>query len=99
LDYFILSESPARIESSCSSLTYSPIQQVTGEITAVLEDGSERTVTEPGTILIQRGTLHRWENRGSSWTKVVAVVVDAKPVEVTEAEGKTVALAEGFFAP
>jgi len=65
---------------------------ISGEVTAILEDGSERTITEPGSIVVQRGTLHKWENRGTTWTKFVAILVDATPVQT--AEGVT--LQEGF---
>jgi quercetin dioxygenase-like cupin family protein len=63
----------------------------------VLEDGTEETVTEPGSVVVQRGTLHRWENRGDTWLKFVAVMIDAKPVGIKDAEGNTVeTLVEGF---
>ncbi|KAF9519853.1 hypothetical protein BS47DRAFT_1001441 [Hydnum rufescens UP504] len=69
---------------------------ISGELTAVLEDGTERTLSEPGTILVQRGTLHKWENRGPGWVRFLAVLVDAKPVEIVDKEGKTEVLKEGF---
>ncbi|KAF9519850.1 hypothetical protein BS47DRAFT_1379092 [Hydnum rufescens UP504] len=70
---------------------------ISGEVTAILEDGTERTLSEPGSILVQRGTLHTWENRGSGWVRFLAILVDAKPVETIDKEGKTKALEEGFF--
>lgn len=70
---------------------------VAGSLTLVLEDGTEETVTEPGSVIVQRGTLHRWENRSDGWVKFVAVMIDAKPVEIKDVEGNTVeTLVEGF---
>ncbi|KAF9520536.1 hypothetical protein BS47DRAFT_1335698 [Hydnum rufescens UP504] len=78
-----------------STLDY--IILLSGEITFILEDGTERTLSEPGTILVQRGTLHKFENRGTGWARFLAVLVDAKPAEIVDKEGKNVALPEGFF--
>ncbi|KAF9519854.1 hypothetical protein BS47DRAFT_1379095 [Hydnum rufescens UP504] len=72
----------------------SPADNISGEITTTLEDGVECTLSEPGSILVQRGTLHGWENRGSSWARFIGVVVDAKPVQIVD-EGKTITLKEG----
>jgi hypothetical protein len=70
-------------------------RQVSGELTSVLEDGTESTLSEPGTVLVQRGTLHKWENRSPGWVRFLGVLVDAKPVEIVK-EGKTEVLKEGF---
>jgi len=59
----------------------------------------ERTITEPGSIIIQRGTIHQWINRGSTWTKIVFVIIDAIPVKVKDGEGKLVDLLEEFIFP
>ncbi|KAF8308033.1 hypothetical protein DL93DRAFT_2171385 [Clavulina sp. PMI_390] len=41
------------------------------------------TLTTPGSIVVQRGTLHTWENRSTTdWTRFVAVMVDAKDVQL-----------------
>jgi len=71
---------------------------VAGSLTLVLEDGTEETVTEPGSVIVQRGTLHRWENRSDGWVKFVAVMIDAKPVEIKDVEGNNTVetLLEGF---
>jgi mannose-6-phosphate isomerase-like protein (cupin superfamily) len=63
----------------------------------VLEDGTEETISEPGSVTVQRGTLHRWENRGKEWVRFVAVMIDAKPVEV-EVDGTTKTLGD-YFPP
>jgi len=78
-----------------SSIDY--IIHIAGQLTLTLEDGTEETVTEPGSVIVQRGSLHGWENRGDTWLKFVVVMIDAKPVEIKDAEGNTVeTLAEGF---
>jgi mannose-6-phosphate isomerase-like protein (cupin superfamily) len=47
-----------------------------GEITLVLDD-SEVTLF-PGDIVVQRGTVHAWANRGTARAKVVFVLVDGE---------------------
>ena len=62
---------------------------MSGEIDMALDD----TVVhlKAGDVLVQRGTIHNWVNRGT-WPCVIAfVLIDAKPVEV----GETVLRAEG----
>jgi len=70
---------------------------ISGQITHILEDGSEQTITEPGSIVVQRGTLHAWENRSKTeWARWVSVLVDAKPAQVIDASGESVTLKEEF---
>jgi quercetin dioxygenase-like cupin family protein len=45
-----------------------------GEMVLVLDDSE--TVLGPGDIVIQRGTRHRWENRGAAPARMVFVLVD-----------------------
>jgi len=77
-----------------SSIDYAIL--VSGEVTLILDDNVERTVTEPGSIIVQRGTIHQWINRGSTWAKVVFVIIDALPVKAKDGEGKLVNLPEQF---
>ena len=70
---------------------------VSGEITLILDDGLERTLTEPGSIIVQRGTIHKWINRGSTWSKIVFVLIDAIPAQVKNGEGEIVDLPEEFI--
>jgi len=35
-----------------------------------------------GDVLVQRGTIHNWVNRGTTPCVIAFVLVDAKPVEV-----------------
>jgi quercetin dioxygenase-like cupin family protein len=50
---------------------------IDGEVVLVLDDGAETTVY-PGDVVIQRGTSHRWENRGGRPAQMVFVLVDAE---------------------
>jgi len=36
-----------------------------------------------GDVLVQRGTIHNWVNRGSQPCVMAFVLIDAKPVEVS----------------
>lgn len=47
-----------------------------------MEDGSEELVEEPGSVVVQRGTLHSWRNPGTEWTRWMCVLIDAEPVVV-----------------
>jgi uncharacterized cupin superfamily protein len=42
----------------------------------VLDDAE--TVLNAGDVVVQRGTSHRWENRGDQPARMVFVLVDAK---------------------
>ena len=35
-----------------------------------------------GDVLVQRGTIHNWVNRGTTPCVIAFVLIDAKPVEV-----------------
>jgi mannose-6-phosphate isomerase-like protein (cupin superfamily) len=35
-----------------------------------------------GDVLVQRGTIHNWINRGSAPCKIAFILIDAKPVEI-----------------
>lgn len=53
---------------------------VSGELTLILEDGTEVTHSQPGATFVQRGTMHAWENRGAQWARLISVVIDADPL-------------------
>jgi quercetin dioxygenase-like cupin family protein len=53
---------------------------VSGEIYALVED--EERLMRPGDTLIQRGTLHSWDNRSSEPCCVLFVLIDAPPLQV-----------------
>lgn len=35
---------------------------------------------QPGDVVVQRGTIHAWVNRGKATARVAFVLLDAKPV-------------------
>jgi len=43
-----------------------------------------------GDVMIQRGTIHTWLNRGSVPAVTAFILIDAKPVEVNGTEMRTV---------
>jgi quercetin dioxygenase-like cupin family protein len=53
---------------------------LSGEIDMELEGSSVHL--EAGDVLVQRGTIHNWVNRGTEPCVLAAILVDAKPVEV-----------------
>jgi quercetin dioxygenase-like cupin family protein len=60
-----------------STETVDYILVLSGAVTCVLDDGD--IDLRPGDVLIQRGTVHAWSNRGSEPCVVAAVLVDAAP--------------------
>ncbi|HZZ46398.1 MAG TPA: cupin domain-containing protein [Pseudonocardia sp.] len=50
---------------------------LTGEVVLELDDGAEQRIT-PGTAVVQRGTRHRWVNRGTEVATLAFVVVAAQ---------------------
>lgn len=62
---------------------------MSGEIDMQLDDSEVHL--KAGDVLVQRGTIHNWVNRGREPCQIAFVLVDAKPVTVG---GKTL-LAEG----
>jgi quercetin dioxygenase-like cupin family protein len=60
-----------------SSIDY--IAVVSGEIDMELDDS--RVHLRAGDVMVQRGTIHNWVNRGSAPCVLAVVLIDAKPVE------------------
>jgi quercetin dioxygenase-like cupin family protein len=58
---------------------------ISGEIDIELEKGSEVHL-KAGDVLVQRGTVHNWINRGKAPCVIAFALIDAKPVT---AGGKT----------
>ena len=54
---------------------------LSGEVELELDDGV-RTNVGPGSIIVQRGTIHRWRNPGSAPCRIVFVLIEAAPVTV-----------------
>ncbi len=61
------------------SLDYAVI--ISGEIDMELEAGSI-THLKAGDVIVQRGTVHNWINRGTEPCVIAFVLIAAKPVEV-----------------
>ena len=62
--------------------------QLSGELDCELDN--EVVHLRPGDVLIQRGTIHTWVNKGSVPAVIASVMIDAKPVEVNGTEMRTV---------
>jgi quercetin dioxygenase-like cupin family protein len=52
---------------------------ISGEIDMELEKGDEVHL-KAGDVLVQRGTVHCWVNRGDAPCTIAFVLIDAKPV-------------------
>jgi quercetin dioxygenase-like cupin family protein len=64
------------------SIDYAVI--VSGEIDMELDDSVVHL--KAGDVVVQRGTIHNWVNRGTAPCVIAFVLIDAKPVEIN---GKT----------
>ena len=53
---------------------------MSGEIDLEL-DGDEVVHLKPGDVVVQRGTMHTWFNRGSVPAVFAFILIDAKPAE------------------
>ena len=53
---------------------------ISGEIDMELDDSVVHLVA--GDVMVQRGTIHNWVNRGTAPCVLAVVLIDAKPVEV-----------------
>ena len=62
---------------------------MSGKVDCELESG-EVVHLKPSDVLIQRGGLHTWVNKGSVPAVGAAIMIDAKPVEVDGKELGTV---------
>jgi len=56
---------------------------MSGEIEMELEPGEPTTHLKAGDVIVQRGTIHNWINRGTEPCQIAFVLIDAKAVEVT----------------
>jgi quercetin dioxygenase-like cupin family protein len=59
-----------------SSLDYGLV--LSGELSLELDDGAI-TDLHPGDVVVQRGTIHAWINRGTGTARMAFVLLDAKP--------------------
>ncbi|KAI5778344.1 hypothetical protein EDC01DRAFT_675152 [Geopyxis carbonaria] len=63
------------------SLDYAIV--LSGTVTLVLDGGEER-VLSPGMCVVQGGTMHKWENRGSETVRMAFVMVGAEEVVLAD---------------
>lgn len=61
------------------SLDYGVV--IEGEMEMIMGSG-ERHVLKRGDVAVQRQTLHQWHNPGTTWNRMLFVLMDAKPLEV-----------------
>ncbi|KAK7457574.1 hypothetical protein Landi51_01707 [Colletotrichum acutatum] len=54
------------------------------------------SLLRPGDVAVQRGAMHAWANRTNEWVRMIGMVVDAKPSEVT-IDGKKLELGERWL--
>jgi quercetin dioxygenase-like cupin family protein len=62
-----------------SSIDYGIV--VTGEVHLELDD-KQVVKLGPGDVVVQRGTIHAWENKTNEFARMIFVLVDAKPFAV-----------------
>jgi len=68
----------ARRNHRTDSIDYAVV--VSGEIDMEIDDSVVHL--KAGDVLVQRGTIHNWVNRGTQPCVIAFVLIDAKPVEV-----------------
>jgi len=68
----------ARRNHRTDSIDYAVI--VSGELDMEIDDSVVHL--KAGDMLVQRGTIHNWVNRGTQPCVIAFVLIDAKPVEV-----------------
>ena len=69
----------ARFTHRTETLDYAIV--LSGEIDCELENG-EAVHLKSGDVMIQRGTIHTWVNKGSVPAVTAFILIDANPVEV-----------------
>jgi mannose-6-phosphate isomerase-like protein (cupin superfamily) len=52
-------------------------------------DNGETVHLKPGDVVVQRGTVHTWINRGSVPAVTAFILIDAKPAEINGEELRT----------
>ena len=66
------------------SLDYAVL--LSGDHVEVELDNKSFVRVKPGDVLIQRGTIHAWHNKGQDWARFLFVLMDAKPVVIGEVQ-------------
>src|ERR1700678_979406 len=77
----------ARFTHRTETLDYALV--LSGEIDCELENG-EAVHLKSGDVMIQRGTIHTWVNKGSVPAVTAFILIDAKPFEFNGTESRTV---------
>lgn len=67
------------------SITLDYIYVLEGEVTLTLDDGS-RTKVKKGEIVVQQGTMHGWDNETTEWSRLLCILIAAKPPVVSGRE-------------
>jgi quercetin dioxygenase-like cupin family protein len=57
-----------------------------GSIVLVMDDNLE-VILDTGDVLVQRGTIHNWINRGTEPCTIAFVLIDAEPITFEAADG------------
>ncbi|KAF8308050.1 hypothetical protein DL93DRAFT_2087463 [Clavulina sp. PMI_390] len=63
---------------------------ISGSLTLLLDTDAHSsspdvgtTIDVPGSVIVQRGTMHTWVNRSTTeWARCIAIIIDAKAVEL-----------------
>ena len=77
----------ARFTHRTETMDYAIV--LSGEIDLEFDSG-EVVHLKPGDIVVQRGSMHTWVNKGSVPAVTAFILIDAKPVEVNGKELRTV---------
>ncbi|MBV9065229.1 MAG: cupin domain-containing protein [Methylobacteriaceae bacterium] len=77
----IIEWSPGHASFAHRTETVDYIVILSGEIDLDLDEG-ETVHLKTGDVLIQRGGMHNWVNRGTEPAVMAAILIDATPVEV-----------------
>ncbi|MBI4205941.1 MAG: cupin domain-containing protein [Betaproteobacteria bacterium] len=77
----------ARFEHRTETVDYAIL--LSGEIDLECDSG-EVVHLKPGDVVVQRGTMHTWVNRGSVPAVTAFILIDAKPAEVNGERLRTV---------
>ncbi|PQE31893.1 cupin 2 domain-containing protein [Rutstroemia sp. NJR-2017a WRK4] len=65
-----------------------------GELVLRVDGGEERVLKE-GDVVVQRGTMHTWENRTGEWTRCLAFMAGAQKIVLADGQP----LEESFTPP
>jgi quercetin dioxygenase-like cupin family protein len=63
--------------------------QLSGELDCELDSG-EVVHLKPGDVIVQRGTIHTWVNKGPVPAVIAFILIDATPDEVNGKEMRTI---------